>query len=91
VLTPEEWAEVRASQGEVARGEWVRWDDVRPPGMRSTPTTEPAVIMSVLPLRPLLAWIATSKPSVVIPLVGTTSSRSRGLLGSIAPVLAVYA
>jgi hypothetical protein len=33
VLTPEEWAEVRAGQEEVARGEWVRWDDVRRPSV----------------------------------------------------------
>ena len=29
VLTPEEWAEVRAGPEEVTRGQWVRWDDGR--------------------------------------------------------------
>jgi hypothetical protein len=30
-LTPEEWAEVRAGQEEVARGEWICWDHGRHP------------------------------------------------------------
>jgi hypothetical protein len=32
-LTSEEWAEVRAGQEEVARGEWIRWDHGRRPAV----------------------------------------------------------
>ena len=32
-LTPDEWADVRAGQEEVARGEWVRWPDVKRPSV----------------------------------------------------------